>query len=150
MRFIPPKEYKKILEKVAIPCVDIVMHVNGNFILHKRNNRPVKGFWWVPGGRIYKGETVEKAVTRKAMEETGMRVKIEKFIGVKETIFRKGPFGLGRVHTINIQYLVKPVGGKFNIKLDSQASEYRIFNKIEKNWHPYVKDIIKKSGILKK
>jgi colanic acid biosynthesis protein WcaH len=150
MGFIPPKEYRKILEKIAIPCVDLVIHVDGKFLLHKRTNQPAKGKWWVPGGRIYKGETNEKAALRKSLEETGMKVKIEKFIGVKETMFGKGPFGMGKVHTINIQYLVKPVSGKFHVKIDSQASEFKIFNKIEKSWDPYVKDIIKKSGILKK
>lgn len=150
MTFIPPKEYKKILRKVAIPCVDLVIHVNGKFLLHKRTNQPAKGKWWVPGGRIYLGEKTEKAVIRKAKEETGMKVKIEKFLGVKETIFKKGPFGLNGIHTINIQYLVKPVSGKFHVKLDSQASEYKIFDKIEKSWHPYIKGIIIKSGILKK
>ena len=145
MSFIPPKEYKKILSRVAIPCVDIVIHVKGKFLLHKRTNYPVKGKWWVPGGRIYLGEKTEKAVLRKAREETGMKVRIEKFLGVQETIFNRGPFGIGKMHTINMQYLVKPVNGKFQVKLDSQASEYKIFGKIEKSWHPYVKDIIRKS-----
>lgn len=150
MRFIPRKDYAKILRMVPIPCVDLVIHIGNKFFLHKRTNHPYKGMWWVPGGRVYKGETLEKAALRKAKEETGMEIRIEKMIGVKETIFRNGPFGIGKGHTINVQYIVRPADGKFNVKLDNQASEYKIFNRIEKNWHPYVKDIIKKSGVLKR
>lgn len=150
MKNIPEKDYKKVMKIMPIPCVDIVIHSGKKFLMCKRANHPAKGHWWLPGGRIYKGETNERAAIRKAIEETGMKVKIEKLIGANETIFNKGPFGTGKVHTINIQYLAKPISGKFDVKLDDQSDEYRIFDKIEKSWHPYLKDVIKKSGILEK
>lgn len=150
MKKIPEKQYKRILKMVPICCVDIVIHSGRKFILLKRLNYPAKGKWWVPGGRVEKGETLEKAVLRKAREETGLTVMIEKLIGVEETIFKKGPFGIGKHHTINVQYLVMPVGGKFRIKLDSQSGKYRIADRLEKSIDPYVKDIIRKSGILRK
>lgn len=150
MKKIPEKQYKRILELVPICCVDMIIHVGKRFVLLKRLNYPAKGKWWVPGGRVEKGETLEKAVLRKAKEETGLKVKIERLIGVKETIFRKGPFGIGKDHTINVQYLARPVDGKFVIKLDSQSGEYKIADRLEKSLDPYVKDIVRKSGILRK
>lgn len=150
MNKIPEKQYKRILHLMPICCVDMVIHVGRKFILLKRLNYPAKGKWYVPGGRVEKGETLEKAVIRKSREETGLKVRIEKLIGVQETIFKKGPFGVGRYHTINIQYLVRPVDGKFRVSLDSQSGKYRIVERLEKSFDPYVKGIVRKSGILRK
>lgn len=132
--------YKKIQEVLPICCVDIViLNKKKQFLLLKRNNEPAKGLWWIPGGRILKGELIEKAVLRKAKEETGLDVKIKKMMGVKETIFKKGVFGKS-VHTINIIFLV--LAKKDNVKMDKQNSEYKWFAKIEKSFHPYIKQFI--------
>jgi len=42
--------------------------------LGKRLNRPAQGFWFVPGGRIGKGESIDKAFLRLTQEELGMGV----------------------------------------------------------------------------
>ena len=91
---IEEKLYKKIQEVLPICCVDVViLNKNKEFLLLKRKNEPAKDQWWVPGGRIKKGEKTEKAVLRKVKEETGLNIKIKKMLGVKETIFKKGFFG---------------------------------------------------------
>ena len=138
---IEEKLYKKIQEVLPICCVDVVIfNKNKEFLLLKRRNEPVKGYWWIPGGRILKGELIEKAVLRKAKEETGLDVKIKKLLGVKETIFKKGIYGKS-VHTINIIFLAIAKNNK--VKMDSQSSEYKWFSKIDKNFYPYIKKFIK-------
>ena len=37
-----------------------------------RNNKPAKGFWFVPGGRILKNESLENAFIRLVKEELGI------------------------------------------------------------------------------
>ena len=138
---IEEKLYKKIQEVLPICCVDVVIfNKNKEFLLLKRRNEPVKGYWWIPGGRILKGELIEKAALRKAKEETGLDVKIKKLLGAKETIFKKGIYG-SAVHTVNIIFLAEVKNGK--VKMDSQSSEYKWFSKIDKNFHPYIKKFIK-------
>jgi len=137
--------YKKIQEVLPICCVDLVIkNSQGEFLLVKRKNRPAKGQWWVVGGRVKKGERLEKAVLRKAKEETGLDVVLKKQLGAKETIFRKGPFGKN-VHTINIIFLVKTKGKK-KIKLDSQSADFKWFKKINPIWHSYVKGVLRLAG----
>jgi len=49
--------YKKILEYLPILCVDVIIKdLNGSILLIKRNNEPLKGEWWVIGGRVLHGE----------------------------------------------------------------------------------------------
>ena len=145
---IEEKLYKKIQEVLPICCVDVVIfNKNKEFLLLKRKNEPAKDQWWVPGGRIKKGEKTEKAVLRKVKEETGLNIKIKKMLGVKETIFKKGFFG-NSVHTLNIIFLAKAKSNK--VKMDFQNSEYKWFSKTEKKLDPYIRQVIKLAVIKEK
>jgi len=66
---INPELYKKINETMPITAVDIILVKDGKFLLGKRNNKPVQNKWWLPGGRILKGELLKNAVKRKVKEE---------------------------------------------------------------------------------
>lgn len=140
MGFIQPEEYKNILEKIAIPCVDAVILIDNKFLLIKRKNEPAKGQWWLPDGRVYKNETLKDAIKRKVKEEIGIDIEIVKKLGVDETIFGTGPFGFG-VHTINTFFFCKTINK--NIKIDDHHSEYKLFDKIDESWHNYVKNAIR-------
>jgi 8-oxo-dGTP diphosphatase len=62
--------------------VDTVIIDGTKILLVKRRIEPYKGLWAIPGGFIDEGETAEQAAEREAFEETGVRVKIVKLIGV--------------------------------------------------------------------
>jgi len=147
---IPDKQYKQILEHIAIPCVDIVACHNGKVLLVKRTNEPAKDLWWVPGGRINKRETVEQAALRKLKQETGLTGKIEKKVGFYDTIFDKGPFPDLKtgIHTVNVVFLVSILEENPEINLDRTSEEYKWVDKIEEDYHPYIKQILKDSGIF--
>lgn len=57
--------------------VTIVVEKGGKFLLIKRANRPMRGFWAPPGGHVDKGERVYAAAQREALEEVG-DVEVEK------------------------------------------------------------------------
>lgn len=142
---IPKSLYKKIQKVLPIPCVDIVIkNDEDEFLMLKRKNRPVKNKWWFVGGRIEKGEILEEAALRKVKEETELDVSLKKILGVDQTFFKKGFFGQS-VQTVNIVFLAK-TKGKPKIKLDNQSSGYKWFNKINPNWHTYLKKFLKLSG----
>ncbi len=137
--------YKKIQKVIPIACVDIVVkNSRGEFLLLKRKNRPAKDKWWFPGGRIKKGESLEKTAIRKIKEETGLKVALKKILGVDQTIFQRGIFG-GSVHNINIVFLAE-ARRKPKLILDKQSSNYKWFNKVYPTWHPYVRKFLKLSG----
>jgi hypothetical protein len=40
---IPDNLYRKILRSVPMATADVIIKVNGDFLVHKRKNQPVKG-----------------------------------------------------------------------------------------------------------
>lgn len=142
---IPIEIYKKIHQLMPITCVDVVIKHNNKFLLGLRINKPEKGAWWLPGGRVLKGETLEHAVTRKTKEETGLNINIIKCLGTESAMFPDGPFG-HPTHTIGTTFLVKPISSIEKIKKDSQTEQFQWFEKIDKTWHPYVKKFLHLAG----
>ena len=69
--WIPASTYRAFLERMPIACVDIAIVHRGAVLLVKREDAPAKGQWWVPGGRVHKGETMRETAGRKALEEVG-------------------------------------------------------------------------------
>lgn len=138
---IPLRTYKTIHELMPIACVDVVIVKDGAVLLGLRNNQPAKGVYWFPGGRVNKGETLLQAAKRKAEEETGLSIKIVKQLGVDETLFKDGPFGLP-THTINVVFLAT-CKNTDNLKPDYQNSDLLWFTKLPKNSPSYIKKFTK-------
>ena len=44
-----------------------------------RNNEPAKGYYFNPGGRIYKNETIKSACKRITFKELGIELKKNRF-----------------------------------------------------------------------
>ena len=55
--------------------------VEGRILLVLRANEPGKGLWALPGGVVEYGETVEDAVVREVLEETGIKIRVEGLAG---------------------------------------------------------------------
>lgn len=63
-------KFESIIECTPLVSVDFIVENNqGEILLGKRNNRPAKGFWFVPGGRILKDESLNMAFYRLIKEE---------------------------------------------------------------------------------
>ena len=147
---IPRKEYEKILENMPIPCVDLVIHKDGKILLVKRKNKPMKDEWWVPGGRILKNETLREAIPRKAREELGFDVEVEKELGTYDNLFEDSAFENVKTgtHTVGVTFIVKPKDKNFEIKVDETSEDFKWFDKIEDNFKPLLKKILKDSRVF--
>jgi len=116
---------------MPILCVDILCRHKGKFLLLKRKNKPVKGRFWVPGGRVLKGEKVRQAVIRKMKDETGINIEIIKAVGYFEADYQGNEFGSKTgYHGVSIVFLVSPLSLK--IKLDGQSSDWKFSEKLPK------------------
>ena len=61
--------YDKIREVLPTVCVDLlVTNEQKQYLLAKRIEKPAKGSWWFPGGRIHKGETWQECAKRKGRD----------------------------------------------------------------------------------
>ncbi|MFA5997302.1 MAG: NUDIX domain-containing protein [Candidatus Paceibacterota bacterium] len=147
MEYIPDELYKEILNVMPFVCVDMVIKKGDSFLLAKRTNKPAQGQWFFPGGRVLKNEKLEDAVHRKLKQETGLTGKIEKTLGVGETMFPDGPYG-DSIHSVNVVFLVTP-RNLGEIILDTQNNEYQWYTHIDDSWHPYVKKFLGLAGFTK-
>jgi colanic acid biosynthesis protein WcaH len=131
------EDYKKFLGAMPIVCVDcMVENEAGEYLLVKRKNEPLKGEFWVPGGRVLKNEKLIDAVKRKMKEEIGVEVDIIENVGFFEEFFEKTEQNaFGGVHSISVVYRVKPRSKK--IKLDDQSAEWGWFKDVPARFRAY-------------
>lgn len=144
--FIPREIYNIILENVPIACIDIAVVAKGRVLLVKRKDPPAVGEWWVPGGRVLKGEMMRDAALRKAREEVGIACQAGPIIHTAETIFPDGPGGIP-VHSINSCFFLYPVEQDFECRLDNHHQEYQWVGAIPDGLHPYVERCLLGAGL---
>jgi len=69
---LPPDLFKSVIKNTPLISIDILFsNYRKEYLLGKRKNQPAKGFWFVPGGRVLKDETLEEAFRRICINELG-------------------------------------------------------------------------------
>jgi len=124
---IPLKTYKKIVSLVPVMCVDIVLWQKDKCLMVKRTKEPLRDKWWIVGGRLDWGERLEDAAIRITKEEVNLDIDEAFFICNWEAVFEEGEHGpTHTVSAIHEAYIDEKVDIAKTIKLDSQASEWRL------------------------
>jgi len=127
---LPPREYRAILGRVPILCVDgIIVNRRGQYLLVRRKHEPFRGRWWIPGGRVLKGETLERAFRRKMREELGIPVKVLGPVGYYEGTRARSPWNVkGGLHAVSVVFRAVPLSPR--IRLDDQSSAWGFFDRL--------------------
>ena len=126
--------YDKIREVSPTVCVDLlVINEQKQYLLAKRTEKPAKGSWWFPGGRIHKGETWAECARRKGKEELGIDLPIGNIISVEDYFASDADW-----HTVNL--VVHAYFSHRLIELDKPHAEYRWVSYIEPDLHKCVKN----------
>ncbi len=86
----------------------MVIH-DGRVLLIRRGKEPLRGRWVIPGGTVEAGETLQEALVREVLEETGVTVVPGEVVTVFDRIEREG--ALVRYHYVIIDYLCRFVSG---------------------------------------
>ena len=101
--------------------VGAVIVDEGKVLLVKRKYEPLKGQWSLPGGMVEIGETLEAALAREMLEETGLRVDVGPVIEVFDRIMRDEDRRV-RYHFVLIDYLCRPASGSLQAGSDVEEA----------------------------
>ncbi len=77
--FLSDEDFFHVVQHAPLVSIDLIVtrHGGQEVLLGKRRNPPAQGWWFVPGGRIRKGETLADAFQRITLAELGVRLAIE-------------------------------------------------------------------------
>lgn len=136
---LPLEIFKTVIESSPLVSIDlIVRNSEGQVLLGKRTNRPAKGYWFVPGGRILKDESFERAFKRLIKVELDLTEVESKFKGVYQHFYDDN-FSEDKFTT---HYVVLAYEITFNGELSSlpveQHSGYEWFSETDLLMHEQV------------
>ena len=155
--------FSTIVKSTPLVSIDLCILKGRDLLLGKRINPPAKGFFFVPGGRIFKSELINDALKRILKDELGFLLKdgheiFLKNMGLYEHFYNDnflGNYKFG-THYVVLAYLV-PFDSLINSQkqvLSDQHSEYIWFDKSNiknnlKKIHKYTLEYFK-NPLLKK
>ena len=126
---IDKKHVLEIIEATPLASIDLVIRNPSNkVLLGKRNNRPAMGYWFVPGGRIFKNETINQALKRISEVELGqdLSTKAPSLLGAYDHIYEDNFLN---VKGINTHYVVLAfviaLQQEIEVKSDEQHTELK-------------------------
>ncbi|QGN38808.1 GDP-mannose mannosyl hydrolase [Klebsiella oxytoca] len=94
--FLDDNAFKNVIKNTPLISIDLVIQNEKNeYLVGKRNNRPARGFWFVPGGRVQKDESLDNGFCRLTQNEVGiMRGRSEStLLGIFEHFYDDNFFG---------------------------------------------------------
>jgi len=147
---VPPLSAEQFAAAVAaMPLISIdllVVGPDGATLLGWRNNPPARNSWFVPGGRIRKGETLATALRRLTRDELGLEtdISVTRFGGVFEHFYDtdfRGTNGAS-THYLVLAYWLRAEPSLLNPPV-RQHARYRWFQPdqllAEPQVHPYTR-----------
>jgi colanic acid biosynthesis protein WcaH len=145
-RPISEDEWRTVVRTVPIVSVDLLVRHDGGVVLGKRENRPARGEWFVPGGRVRKGESLDDAVHRVAEAELGADVRTESRLGASDHRYDESEFAdIPSKQYVANGFVVRPRRDGF--VSGSQHSDLRVFEPPFPDLHPYVEASLRDAGL---
>jgi len=117
-------EFLKVVENTPLVSIDlIVRNVKGHILMGKRKNNPARGSWFVPGGRIKKGQDRNEALARIGDNELNVELTRDdvRFIGVFEHYYENENFA--EKEGVSTQYIVIAYECYIDLDIDKLPNE---------------------------
>ncbi len=124
--------FRCVVASTPLVSIDLVVqNPVGEVLLGRRLNRPAQGFWFVPGGRIQKSETLDAAFRRLTCSELGSVFEraSSRLLGIYEHFYNDSLFatansGIDTHYVVLGYHLMLPVGCPLTLPSE-QHSAYR-------------------------
>ena len=111
--------------RLLVGCSAVIFDSTGQKVLLTR--RADNGRWCLPGGRMEPGESAAEACAREVWEETGLRVKIERLIGIYTSPHRIVTYPDGnRWQIVALNFEVQVVEGE--LQLSNETTDFGYFS----------------------
>jgi len=88
--FLSEKDFTQVIQQTPLISIDLIIrNEKSEVLLGLRTNRPALNDWFVPGGRVYKDESLPLAFERLTTDEIGLALTLDKadFLGVYEHFY---------------------------------------------------------------
>ena len=139
--------FKTVIENTPLVSLDLCLICDGQLLLGKRTNEPLKGEWFTPGGRIHKNETCQGALLRIAEVELGLSgIAVGGFslMGMWDHFYSNSAVDQDiSTHYVNLPHYAD-FQSKPDIALDDQHGEFGWFDLSmvakDKKFHAYVRN----------
>jgi ADP-ribose pyrophosphatase YjhB (NUDIX family) len=109
------------VDRPSVGVGAVLIH-DGKVLLIRRGKEPLRGRWVVPGGTVEVGETLEVALVREVLEETGLLVRPLELVTAFDRIERNGDSVL--YHYVIVDYLCEYVSGELRAGSDAEAAAF--------------------------
>ena len=117
--------------KIRLGCSAVLFDTNREKILLTR--RADNGQWCLPSGAVEPGESVTEACEREFLEETGLKVRVEKLTSVFSSADRLVIYADGnRFQFVILNFEVRKTGGRPGLSEETTDIGYFSFLDIEK------------------
>lgn len=131
--FLDKATFTTVIDSTPLVSIDlVVINEQGQALLGERLNRPAQGFWFVPGGRILKSESLDNAFKRLTLDELGHELKIEdaELLGPYDHFYNDSVFGEHiKTHYVAIAYIVRASAEQLsNLPINEQHGNYKWFD----------------------
>ena len=130
--FLDKKTFSTVIESTPLVSIDLVVkNKQGQALLGERLNKPAQGFWFVPGGRILKNESLADAFKRLTTEELGQAFSIEQaqLIGPFDHFYNDNVFGDEfSTHYVAIAYVLTLTEDLQSLPMNVQHGAYQWFS----------------------
>lgn len=139
--------FRAVVENSPLVSIDICLVCDGQILLGDRNNEPLKGEWFTPGGRIHKNESWQDALLRISEVELGLSdVTIQDFslMGIWDHFYENSIVD----KDVSTHYVNLPHYASFQsrplIVSDDQHALFKWFDlksvSVEAEFHPYIRN----------
>jgi len=146
--FLSQQDFSQAIAQMPLFAIDlVVLNEHKQMLVGKRLNKPAKDYWFVPGGRILKGESLEQGFKRLTLNELGKSIELKqaKLLGLFEHFYENSVFSDEiSTHYINAAHvlMIKQDDLK-SLPTDEQHAGYRWMNleeiKNNESVHEYTK-----------
>lgn len=103
--------------------VGALIRDSSRILLVERGNPPLAGYWSLPGGCVERGESLEEAMAREVVEETGLQVEVGPIATVFERIMRDNADAC-EYHYVLIDFYCTVTGGQLRPGDDSKSAAW--------------------------